>query len=98
MPGTTALAKAQQAKTEAFNNLWLKRYMATTLLQDQGRMISNIRTPQSYLSKLETAVTEYKKAVSAVIAASEEENIKRGLQGETYYPIGPARPYLKQVT
>ena len=58
MPGTTALAKAQQAKTEALNNLGLKQDQATNLLQDQGRMTSSIRTPQSYLSKLETAVNE----------------------------------------
>ena len=77
MPGTTSFATAQQAEAEAFNNLGLKRDMATTLLQDQGRMISSIRTPQSYLLKLETAVNEYETAVSAVIAVTEEEDIKK---------------------
>ena len=74
MPGKD-LAKAQQAENEALNNLGLKRDQATTLLQDPSRMIS-VRTPQSYLSKLETAINEYETAVSAVIAVTEEQDIK----------------------
>ena len=76
MPGTNTLTKAQQAEADTFHNLGIKRDLATALLLDQGRLISNIRTPQSYLSKLETAVNKYETAFSTVIAVTEEKDIK----------------------
>ena len=77
MLGGNALAKAQQAETDTLHNLGIKRDLATSLLEEQDRLISSVRTPQSYLDKLETAVMEYETAVSAVIEASEEETLKR---------------------
>ena len=74
MPGGNNLAKALQVEADAFHNLEIKRDLAKALLEDQGRLTSS--TPANYLTKLETAVTEYKTAVSAVIAASEEAEDK----------------------
>ena len=97
MPGTTILAKAQQAEAEAFNNLGLKRDLATALLQDKGRLISNVRTPQSYLSKLETAVNEYETAVSAVIAVTEEEDIKKSYKEKLTIQLAHLDPILDKL-
>ena len=76
-----------------FHNLRIKQDLATALLLDQGRLISNVRTPQSYLLKLETAINEYKATIKAVIAVLEEEDDKKAytdtltLQLANLYPI-----------
>ena len=97
MPSTTTLAKAQQAEADAFNNLGLKQDLATALLRDQGRLISNIRTPQSSLSKLETAVSEYESAISAVIAVTEEHNIKTSYKEKLTVQLAQLDPVLDQL-
>ena len=97
MPGGNSLAKAQQAKADTFHNLGIKRDLATALLLDQGRLISNVRTPQSYLSKLETAVNEYETAVSAVIAVTEEEDIKKSYKEKLTVQLAYLDPILDKL-
>ena len=97
MPGTTSLAKTQQAKAKAFNNLGLKRDLAMALLRDQCRLISNVRTPKSYLSKLETAVKEYKTAVSAVLAVTEEDDIKKSYKEKLTVLLAQLDPFLDKL-
>ena len=97
MPGGNSLAKAQQAEADTFHNLEIKQDLATSLPEDQGRLISSVRTPQSYLSKLETAVTEYKTAVSAVLAASEEEEIKKSFKEKLTAQLSQLDPVLNQL-
>ena len=97
MPGTNTLTKAQQAKADTFHNLGIKQDLATALLLDQGRLISNVRTPQSYLSKLETAVTEYETAVSAVIAASEDAEDKKTYKDKLTAQMQLLDPILNEL-
>ena len=54
----------------------MKRDLAKALLDDQQRLTSSVRVPQTNLTKLEVAVTEYKTAVSTVIVASEDADNK----------------------
>ena len=67
------VAKALQAETEALIILGLKRGQVMSLLQDPSRLTS-ARTPQSYLSKFETAINKYEASVQALIHLIEEEN------------------------
>ena len=97
MPGTTTLAKAQQAQADTFNNLGLKQYLATALLRDQGRLISNVRTPQSYLSKIETAINKYQTAISAVIEVTEEEDIKKSYREKLTLQLAQLDPVLDKL-
>ena len=97
MPGNNSLTKAQQAKAHTFHNLEIKQDLATALLEDQGRLISSVRTPQSYLTKLETAVAEYETAVSAVIAASEEKDIKKSYKEKLTAQLSQLDPVLNQL-
>ena len=97
IPGSINLAKAQQTKADAFHNLEIKRDLAKALLEDQGRLTSSIRVPQTNLTKLETTVTEYKTAVSAVIAASEEEEDKTTYKEKLTAQMQQLDPILNQL-
>ena len=97
MPGGNNLAKALQAKADTFHNLEIKQDLAKALLEDKGRLTSSVRVPQTNLSKLETAVTEYETAISAVIAASEEEDIKKSYQEKLTTQLSQLDPVLNQL-
>ena len=72
MPSSQRLIKALQKEDDAFLNLETQRDLAQALLEDPERLNSNIRVPQSNLSKLEATVKEYEAAITAVIAPSEQ--------------------------
>ena len=54
MPGGNNLQKALQAEADAFHNLEMKQDLAKALLNDQQRLTSSVRVPQTNLTKLES--------------------------------------------
>ena len=77
MPGSTKIEKAVQTEVEMFANLVLKRNIAVTLLADEERLRSHVRVPSGYLTKLNSAVSEYEQAVTVVLATWESDSDQR---------------------
>ena len=78
MPGSTKVDKAVQGEAESFANLVLKRNNAVTLLADEERLRSHVWVPRGYLTKLNSAVSEYEQAVTVVLATLESDSNQRG--------------------
>ena len=73
MPGSTKMEKAVQAEAELFTNLELKRNQAEAVLADETRLRSNIRVTRGYLTKLESAVSDYEQAVTILLTSLETD-------------------------
>ena len=97
IPGGQRLAKALQKEANAFLHLETQRDLANTLLEDLGRLKSNIRVPQNNLSKLEAAVIEYEAAITAVVAASEEPDNKVAYKEKITAQIRQLNPILNKL-
>ena len=77
MPGSTKIEKAVQTEVERFANLALQMNNAETLLVDKERLRSHVRVPSGYLTKLNSAASEYEQAVAAVLATLEPDSDQR---------------------
>ena len=73
MPESTKMEKAVQAEAELFTNLELKRSQAEAALADETRLRSNVRVTHGYLTKLESAVSDYKQAVTILLTSLETD-------------------------
>ena len=73
MPGSTKIEKAVQAEAELFTNLELKRNQALAILADETRLRSNVRMARGYLTKLESAISEYEQAVTVLLTSLETD-------------------------
>ena len=67
------MEKAVQAEAELFTNLELKRNQAEAVLADETRLRSNVRVTRGYLTKLESAVSEYEQAVTVLLTSLETD-------------------------
>ena len=76
MPGSK-LDKVLQTEVEKFANLTLQMKNAETLLGDEERLKLHVRVPTSYLTKLDSAASEYEQAVAAVLATLEPDSDQR---------------------
>ena len=76
MPGSK-LEKVLQTEVEKFANLTLQMKNAETLLGDEERLKSHVRVPMSYLTKLDSAASEYEQAVAAILATLEPDSDQR---------------------
>ena len=73
------MEKAVQAEAELFTNLELKRNQAVAVLADETRLRSNVRVTRGYLTKLESAVSEYEQAVTVVLVTLESDSDQRAV-------------------
>ena len=55
------------------------------------------RIPQSYLSKLQTAVNEYEAAIKAVIAVSEDKDQKKSYKDKLIKQLADLNPILDKL-
>ena len=76
MPGSN-LDKALQTGVEKFGNLALQKSNTETLLEDEDRLMSHVRVPSTYLTKLSSSASEYEQAVAAVLATLEPDSDQR---------------------
>ena len=60
-----------------FANLVLKRNNAVTLLADEERLRSHVPVPSGYLTKLNSAASEYEQAVAIILATLEPDSNQR---------------------
>ena len=60
------MEKAVQAEAELFTNL-------EPVLADETRLRSNVRVTRGYLTKLESAVSEYEQAVTVLLTSLESD-------------------------
>ena len=77
MPGSTKIEKVVQTEVERFANLALQMNNAETLLADEERLRSHVRVPSGYLTKLNSAASEYEQAVAIVLATLEPDSNQR---------------------
>ena len=73
------MEKAVQTEAELFTNLELKRNLAEAVLADETRLRSNVRVTHGYLTKLESAVSDYEQAAKRIVRTLDDS---------------PVRPYL----
>ena len=77
MPATSKMEKMVQAEAEMFTNLELKRNQAKAVLADKTRLRLNVQVTRRYLIKLESAITNYKQAVTDLLTSEEiDVNLK----------------------
>ena len=69
MPQSSKMEKLVQAEAELFMNLELKRNQAEAVVADETRLWLNVRVTRGYLNKLDSAVTNYKQAVTDILTA-----------------------------
>ena len=67
------MEKAVQAEAELFTNLELKRNQAEAVLADETRLRSNVRVTRGYLTKLESAFSDYEQAVTVLLTSLETD-------------------------
>ena len=67
------MEKAVQAEAELFTNLELKINQAKAVLGDETRLRSNVRVTRGYLTKLESAVSDYEQAVTVLLTFLETD-------------------------
>ena len=58
-------------------NLTLQMKNAETFLGDEERLKSHVRVPSTYLTKLNSAASEYEQAVTAVLTTLEPDSDQR---------------------
>ena len=73
MPGPSKMEKALQSEVETLSNLELRRDQASAVLGDEARITSSVRVAQRYLTKLDTAVTDYQQAVLVLLTAFDDD-------------------------
>ena len=78
MPGSTK-EEVVQAESELFTNLELKRNQAEAVLADETRLRLNVWVTRGYLTKLESAVSEYEQAVTVVLVTLESDSDQRAV-------------------
>ena len=59
--------------------------------------MNSVRTPQSYLSKLETAINKYETTIKAVIAVLEEEDDKKAYMDKLTLQLAELDPILDKL-
>ena len=79
MPGSTKIEKAVQTEVERFTNLALQTNNAETLLTEEERLRLHVQVPSGYLTKLNSAVSEYEQAVTVVLATLESDSDQRAI-------------------
>ena len=92
------MEKAVRAEAKLFTNLELKMNQAMTVLADETRLRSNVRVTRGYLTKLESAITNYEQAVTDLLTAEEMDiNLKTVYTNKLNKQLKLTDPILSQL-